>query len=143
MRTSDDKKRIVEILSENPWIYIACKKVGISRATFYRWKKEDKTFASQTNEALAHGRENIKDVCEAQLMKKVKAENLDAIKFALQHNNKRYEPKKSVAPIFDLEDPDDPAAMVVRREIGRFISQAFQELKDASNLGLPPSLDSP
>ena len=129
MRLSDDKKRIVEILSEHPYIYYACGKVGISRATFYRWKHEDKDFSSEVNKSLEYGRENLKEVAESMLMRKVKEKNLEAIKFALRHNNKRYELKRAVYPIFDPEDPDDPEAIMIRRDFARAFSEVVDELR--------------
>ena len=40
-----DKKAIIEQLKKTPIIQVTCEKLGVSRATFYRWKKNDDKFS--------------------------------------------------------------------------------------------------
>lgn len=76
-------------------ILIACQKVGISRATFYRWKETDKVFKKNTVRAERLGRESSNDIAEYGLLKGAKEGKIEHIKYLLSHNSKRYKPKKS------------------------------------------------
>jgi ACT domain-containing protein len=62
----NDKTRelFLEQLRKNPIVQIACEKVGIGRATFYRWKKKSKTFARAVDEAIIEGRQIVNDLAE-------------------------------------------------------------------------------
>jgi len=86
-----DKKLIIEKLKVNPIIEVACKKAGISRATYYRWKKDDPEFAKQANKALQEGAELISDMAESQLINQIRNNNMTAIIFWLKHHRQAYE----------------------------------------------------
>ena len=45
----DQKKLVVEQLKKNPIIQFVCERSGVSRATFYRWQKEDADFTKEVN----------------------------------------------------------------------------------------------
>lgn len=91
-----EKSKFIEYLRETPLVSFACKKVGIARATYYRWFKDDREFREQIQEVLHHGRENVNDLAEATLIKMIKNENFNATRFWLQHNKKRYVPVRTV-----------------------------------------------
>ena len=79
--TSDNKKKIIAALTEVHGIVSdACKKVGISRETFYKWKREDEKFSKQADEA---GEVAI-DYVESQLYKLIKDQNPAAIIFYMK-----------------------------------------------------------
>lgn len=86
----DTRKKILEILETTPFINHAAKKVGIGRATVHRWMSEDAQFKSAVEHALSSGRENLGEVAESVLVKKIREESLGAVKFYLQHNSHRY-----------------------------------------------------
>ena len=44
MKTDKSKQLLIEQLRKTPIVLVACEKMGISRATFYRWFKEDEKF---------------------------------------------------------------------------------------------------
>lgn len=90
-----EKSKFIEYLRDTPLVSFACKKVGIARATYYRWFKDDKDFREQIQEVLHHGRQNINDLAEATLIKLMKKENFNAIRFWLQHNKKQYVPVRT------------------------------------------------
>ena len=91
-----EKSKFIEYLRETPLVSFACKKVGIARATYYRWFKDDREFREQIQEVLHHGRENVNDLAEATLIKMIKNENFNATRFWLQHNKKRYVPVRTI-----------------------------------------------
>lgn len=97
-----EKSKFIEYLRETPLVNLACKKVGISRATYYRWFKDDREFREDIQKVIRQGRANINDLAEATLIKMIKGENFHAIRFWLQHNNRRYVPVRTTY----IEPPD-------------------------------------
>lgn len=92
MSKTHEKSKFIEYLRETPLVSFACKKVGLSRATFYRWYKDDKEFKESVQLVLQQGRENINDLAKATLIKMIKGENFNAIRFWLQHNDIVFRP---------------------------------------------------
>ncbi len=90
------KELIIQQLKNAPIIQIACKKAGIGRATFYRWKTNDKKFAKAANEAIIEGLLFINDIAESQLISAIKDRNLTSIMFWLRHRHKIYSNKLEV-----------------------------------------------
>lgn len=103
--SSDERNTIIQILRENPNIGYACKKVGIVRATHYRWMKDNVSYREKVNGALKEGRTTWTENAEAMLMKLIRDGNFRAIQFFLVHNDTRYIPKRSrfVEPLSELE----------------------------------------
>jgi len=42
------KKLLIEQLKKTPIVQMACEKTGVARSTYYRWKKQNKTFAKES-----------------------------------------------------------------------------------------------
>ena len=93
MKPDKDKKAILEQLHKLPIIEIACSKTGVSRMTFYRWKKQDTEFAKEVDEAMAMGKSLISDVAESQLIAAIKKGDMRGIIFWLKHNREEYKAK--------------------------------------------------
>lgn len=69
------------------------------------------------------------DVGERMLMRKIKEGDLDAIKFALQHNSGRYHPMKPTEPFTDMTDLSNPlVSHVVKAQLDVF-SDLLQGIK--------------
>jgi ACT domain-containing protein len=90
LRISKNKELIVEKLKSLPIVQIACEKVGIGRATYYRWREEDSEFANISNKAIQEGRLFINDMAESQLLQAIKDQNMTGIIFWLKHNHAAY-----------------------------------------------------
>lgn len=91
MKKSDQTKGLfLEQLKKTPIIQIACEKLGISRASFYRWKAEDPEFAKGTDEATLEGYLLVNDLAESQLITAVKDRNLSAVTYWLRHHHPVY-----------------------------------------------------
>lgn len=88
-----DKRFLIKNLKKTPIIQFACERTGIARATFYRWKKEDKEFANKVGIALESGKNLINDMAESQLLSAIRDKNLGAIIFWLRNNHPRYTTK--------------------------------------------------
>lgn len=68
-RIAKDKQSVLEHLANSSGIVAtACKAAGISRFTFYDWKKTDPEFAEKVEDIM----ELQKDFCEALILKKMK-----------------------------------------------------------------------
>lgn len=105
MKKDKDKEALIEQLKMTPIVQTACTKTGIGRATFYRWKKDDKMFAKQADDALEAGLALITDMAESQLINAIKNENLPAILFWLKHHHKAYTTKIEVDAQHSLKQP--------------------------------------
>ncbi|MFC1625879.1 hypothetical protein ACFL1Q_02475 [Patescibacteria group bacterium] len=89
-RIEGNKELIIEKLKTLPVVQVVCQKTGISRATYYRWRKKDKDFALKTDDSLLNGRLFINDMAESQLLSQIKDQNMTAIIFWLKHNHPIY-----------------------------------------------------
>lgn len=89
-RRTKGKDVLLEQVKKLPIVQIACEKIGIGRATYYRWRKEDSAFAEKADEAIQTGRNLINDMAESQLLSQIKEQNMTAIIFWLKHNHPIY-----------------------------------------------------
>jgi len=96
VRQESEKKLLIEKLREMPIVQIACQKVGIGRATYYRWRKDDLTFRLNCEEALIEGISLINDMSESQLITLIREKKLPAIALWLKNNNVRYGAKVEI-----------------------------------------------
>ena len=119
MKTAN-KTMIVEQLKKTPIIQIACEKLGVSRATFYRWKTRDKVFAEKVEKAINDGSLLVNDMAESQLISAIKNNNLTAI-FWLKTHHTRYSPKLEVT----TKDGDLPLNDEQKELIKRSLNFAF------------------
>ncbi|MDP3996817.1 MAG: hypothetical protein Q8P86_03960 [bacterium] len=89
----ETKEKLLKEIEKSGNVYLSCMKTGIDKATFYRWKKDDKQFNKKATEAIKRGRENNCELAEHALMLNVKEKKMDAIKYVLSHQSKIYRPK--------------------------------------------------
>ena len=98
MITPDDKEKFLAELEQTPFPSIACKRVGISKATIYRWRKESAKFRKDMDEAMEAGRETITESAEAHTVMLIKKGEFRAIRLWLENNTTRYyKPKKAIS----------------------------------------------
>jgi hypothetical protein len=77
----DKKKLFIEAFASAACnISQGCRKIGITRQTFFNWKAEDPDFAN----AIKEEQDAMVDFAESMLMKKIKAEDNTAIIFFLK-----------------------------------------------------------
>jgi len=122
MKSMSQKEEVLEILRRTPIVATACQKTGISRATFYRWKRESKTFAQQTDKALSEGCDLINDLAESQLLTAIKNQNMTAIQFWLRNRHSSYAEKLQV--MAKVEHKDSPLTPAQRALIKKALSLA-------------------
>lgn len=94
------KVKILEELAKTPIVEAACRNVGLSRATFYRWVSETEEFEDAVNVAQAQGRERVNDMAESVVINGIKEENQKYVFFWLQHNHRNYIKRKKVTAPF-------------------------------------------
>lgn len=95
MKTTSTKTKFLEALTELPFVSYASKRVGISRATIYRWMKKDPKFKKKVETAQQEGHVILSEIAEYVLMKKIKKEeDLNAVKYYLSRIVPRYYPKR-------------------------------------------------
>lgn len=85
-----DKKRLLAHLEKTPIVEAACKKAGLPRSTYYRWRKEDQVFADRCDETIDLSVGRINDLAESQLINAIKNQNMTAITFWLKHHHGKY-----------------------------------------------------
>lgn len=90
IKIKKQKEVLLEHLRTVPIVEIACKKGGISRATFYRWCSDDEDFKASVDNAKVDGVENINDMSEAQLISLIREKKYQAIALWLKHNHQRF-----------------------------------------------------
>ena len=114
MKSNEVRKRIVEELRKMPIVFLVCKKAGIGRATFYRWKKVDKKFAERIDEAIQEGTFLVNDMAESTLIYKIKGGDVPTSKFWLKHHHPTYSDKIKVA---ELVKPKDNGKLTPRERL--------------------------
>ncbi len=103
-RKAREQAMLLEQLRKMPIVQIACEKAGVSRATYYRWKKEDEKFAEAADEALQDGVTLVSDMAESQLLSQIRDNNLGAIMYWLKHRNPNYNTKLEVTAKIKTQD---------------------------------------
>ncbi len=122
MIDDETKQKLLKELEKSGNVFISCKKVGIDRSTFYRWKENDDVFRREAERVERLGRADNTDIGEHLLMKKVKEENLEAIKYLLRHNSPMYRrPMMPSIKMFENEYPGEGfsrfrEAMLIKRK---------------------------
>jgi hypothetical protein len=113
-------------LRKIPIVQVACEKTGISRTSVYRWREEDKEFATEMDRALADGEALVNDMSESQLLSLIKEKNWSAISFWLRHRNPKFKDKVEVTTKIEDDGKLTPEQEAVVREalrLGAIITQ--------------------
>jgi len=96
-RIKKQKEMILEQLEKTPIVQLACTKIGIGRATYYRWRKADSIFLKRADKALRQGKLFVNDMAESQLLSSIKDRNMTAIIFWLKNNHPDYKQKVEIS----------------------------------------------
>lgn len=93
----NQKQLLLEQLKKTPIVQIACEKAGISRMTYYRWRKEDPKFLKASDIALSEGSMLVNDMAESQLLSAIRDKNMTGIIFWLKHHHSTYAEKLEIS----------------------------------------------
>lgn len=107
-RQAEQKQDIIKQLKKTPIIEYACKRAGIGRSTFYRWRKSDEIFAEKVEESLIAGNQLVNDMAESQLINAIRSQNMTAIIFWLKHHHKAYATKVELSGKIKTDDKLTP-----------------------------------
>lgn len=130
-RQERQKNSLLEQLKKTPVVEIACKKVGVGRSTYYRWRKEDTSFLEATHDALETGCGLINDMAESQLIKAIQDGNMTGIIFWLKNHHQQYTNKLEVtAKVAESEALTEEQQAVVKRAL---TLASLIENEDSSN----------
>ena len=103
-RIKKEKELLLEQLARTPIVQLACGKIGIARATYYRWRKADNSFASLADKAIQEGSLLVNDMAESQLLSSIKDKNMTAIIFWLKHHHPSYETRIELRQAFSKSE---------------------------------------
>lgn len=109
-----NKEKVIGALREMPIVQVACKRGGVSRATYYRWRKEDKDFRLQSEDAMEQGFEFINDMSESQIVTLIREKKMPAITLWLKYHHPRYGSKaRSYEPVATDDDLTEEEQRIV------------------------------
>jgi len=132
IRQDTMKTSMVEQLKKTPIVQIACEKVEISRATYYRWRTDDKAFAESADAAIAEGSLLINDLAESQLVSAIRDKNFGAVVFWLKHHHRAYTTKVEInANIKQLIEELTPEQEKVIEEALRLVALSSPDVNDS------------
>jgi hypothetical protein len=117
MKKNRKKDEFLEQLKKIPIVQVACEKVGLSRNTVYRWRKEDKDFCEAMANALVEGEALVNDMSESQVLTLIKEKNWPAISFWLRHHHSTYRNRIEVTAIAPQEELTPEQETLVREAL--------------------------
>lgn len=109
MKKNIKKEEFLEQLRKIPIVQVCCEKVGLSRNSVYRWRKEDDEFYKAMVEAIVEGEAFVTDMSESQLISLIKDKHFPAVHLWLRQHHPKYKDKVEITGRLIHE----------RREIGR------------------------
>ncbi len=105
-RQIKEKGVLLEQFRKTPIVQIACEKVGVGRATYYRWRKDDPEFTKESNKALMEGQLLVNDMAESQLLSAIRDKNMTAIIFWLRNHHVDYRNRVEVTAKTSIADEE-------------------------------------
>ena len=136
MVDDETKQILIEEISKFGNVYLSCLKVGVNKATYYRWKQQDEKFREESDEAERLGRGNISDVAEHALLQNVKKGNQKAIEYVLSHNSAIY--RNPLLPLLRMFEDVYPGEGLIRYRRAMILKRKFEE---TGGIPLKPSGD--
>lgn len=135
-RIAKQKAAVLEMLETVPVVQIACKKSGISKATYYRWYRDDAEFAEVADAAKAEGTRTINELAQSKLIELISQGNLSASIFWLKCRNPEFVERRHVVN----EVRRTPA--VTKVEEGA-INGVFELFEEVARRTVPRAVNSP
>jgi hypothetical protein len=90
MKKDKLKDKFLESLERTPIIQVACEQVGISRNTYYRWRKEDVDFSLLAEDRINVGINRVNDYAESNVLNGIKKGDPGYTKYWLNSRHKMY-----------------------------------------------------
>jgi len=99
-RIKKDEELLLSQLRKVPIIQVSCERVGVARATYYRWRKADSRFTKDADSAIREGTLLINDMAESQLLSSIRDGNMTGIIFWLKNHHPSYETRIELRQTF-------------------------------------------
>jgi transposase-like protein len=115
-RQEAERKLVMDQLRKIPIVQLACERSGVSRSTYYRWRRENPEFRKESDEAMKDGEELINDLSESQLIALIKEKSFPAIQLWLRQHHQKYGNKLDVRATIVNEDPLTPEQEALIKE---------------------------
>ena len=128
-RIDKNQELLLEQLRKTPVVQVACEKVGVGRATYYRWRKDSEEFAKLADEAIMEGNALVNDMAESQLMAAIRDKNLTAIIFWLKHHHPHYATKVEITGHLKHEEqltPEQEALVMKALKLAELLPTALE-----------------
>lgn len=106
-RIQNQQTKLLEFLGESGNISFACKRAGVSRETYYRWRKDSEEFTLKSDSAVSSGKEFVNDLAHSKLIQSINEGYFPAVKFQLMNCHDDYHPKKTTSP-YRIEEMTPP-----------------------------------
>ncbi|MBI2314931.1 hypothetical protein HYU93_02635 [Candidatus Daviesbacteria bacterium] len=127
-RQSKLKEKLIEQFKKTPIVQIACEKVGVGRATYYRWRKDNTEFAQLADESLFEGITLMNDMAESKLLSAIKDGNLTGIIFWLKNRHNAYKTRVEISSLGREEVMlTDEQEEVIKKAIGLTKTETKEE----------------
>lgn len=94
-------RKFLEELEQVPIVAFACKKVDISRNTYYRWCNEDPDFALAAQERIEIGVDFVNDHAQTNILNGIKSGDIGVSKWWLSSRHKDFRRPFTVARYID------------------------------------------
>lgn len=98
------QKKVLEHLAEYGNISYSCKRAGISRETYYKWR-ENRVFAYNADIAIDLGKSFVNDLAQTHLVQNIQQGDMQAVRFQLVSCHPDYQPKRPRMPDEDIPMP--------------------------------------
>jgi len=100
MKKGNPRKELLDKLRDGNNVSTACKAVGISRQTFYRWKANDQKFDYETDRAESEGDSFMADFAENKAKEHIQKGDKKMVIYWLNHRNPKF---KNAPSQYDVE----------------------------------------
>lgn len=135
------KSLFIETLERVPLVEHACAKLGVARATYYRWCNNDSEFFASCKNAQDKGREVYCDLAESKIMARINNDDRWAEEYYLSHNSSRYSRykviKEAIPEINEgevLEALDEFKKYAINGAIDRLREEMEAKYKQTNNI---------
>lgn len=122
-----DKEKLLDQLKKTPIVQVACERCGVPRATYYRWRKDDESFAEACEAAVEESTGFVNDMAESQLIAAIKEKNMTAIIYWLKSNHAKYATKihlsGQIGHRFDALTPEQAEIVAKALELSGLTSE--------------------
>jgi len=131
LRKNKNKKLVLEKLRKMPIVSVACNQANVSRASYYRWRINDKYFQKSADEAIRDGELLITDISESQVISLIKDKNWSAISLWLRHHHPKYADKLKIEA--NIKNTEEELTLEQKKIVKRALKLASLNYKNGSN----------